>query len=228
MASGSLFSTSSTAQIARDVLLLPHSRPRRIAQRPWRCAQQKDDSLTDFHDFKLNDAITRALVEEKYATPTPIQAQTIPTVMSGRDVIGIAQTGTGKTAAFALPILHRLAASPRALGAQNLPRPGLEPDARTVGPDSRQLPRLRPASAAQIRAGDRRRLDGRAGPQPVPRRRYSRRHARPAPRSRQEQCAAAWRRRVLRARRSRPHARHGLHRRHPQNRGEASGQAGRR
>ena len=71
--------------------------------------------MTDFHDFKLNDAINRALVEEKYSTPTPIQAQTIPTVMSGRDVIGIAQTGTGKTAAFALPILHRLAASPRAL-----------------------------------------------------------------------------------------------------------------
>jgi superfamily II DNA/RNA helicase len=69
--------------------------------------------LADFQDFKLNDAITRALVEEKYLTPTPIQTQTIPTVMSGRDVIGIAQTGTGKTAAFALPILHYLAANPR-------------------------------------------------------------------------------------------------------------------
>ncbi len=68
--------------------------------------------MTDFHDFTLNDAITRALAEEKYLAPTPIQAQTIPTVMSGRDVIGIAQTGTGKTAAFALPILHRLAANP--------------------------------------------------------------------------------------------------------------------
>ena len=55
----------------------------------------------------------RALVQEKYLTPTPIQAQTIPNVMSGRDVIGIAQTGTGKTAAFALPLLHHLAASPR-------------------------------------------------------------------------------------------------------------------
>jgi len=77
------------------------------------CAHQKAPILTDFHDFKLNDAITRALAEEKYLTPTPIQAQTIPTVMSGRDVIGIAQTGTGKTAAFALPILHRLAASPQ-------------------------------------------------------------------------------------------------------------------
>ncbi len=70
--------------------------------------------MTDFNHFKLNDAITRALAEEKYVTPTPIQAQTIPTVMAGRDVIGIAQTGTGKTAAFALPILHRLAGSPRA------------------------------------------------------------------------------------------------------------------
>jgi len=69
--------------------------------------------LTSFHDLTLNDAITRALAEEKYLTPTPIQAQTIPTVMSGRDLIGIAQTGTGKTAAFALPILHRLAASTR-------------------------------------------------------------------------------------------------------------------
>ncbi|HUI15295.1 MAG TPA: DEAD/DEAH box helicase [Xanthobacteraceae bacterium] len=75
----------------------------------------KVQSLTEFHDFKLNDAIARALTEEKYATPTPIQAQTIPTVMAGRDVVGIAQTGTGKTAAFALPILHRLAAAPRAL-----------------------------------------------------------------------------------------------------------------
>jgi ATP-dependent RNA helicase RhlE len=69
--------------------------------------------LTHFHVFKLNDAITRALAEEKYLTPTPIQTQTIPIVMSGRDVIGIAQTGTGKTAAFALPILHHLAAQPK-------------------------------------------------------------------------------------------------------------------
>src|SRR5262245_40697387 len=68
---------------------------------------------SSFSDFKLNDSLLRALAEEKYQIPTPIQAQTIPTVMSGRDVIGIAQTGTGKTAAFALPILHRLSADPR-------------------------------------------------------------------------------------------------------------------
>jgi ATP-dependent RNA helicase RhlE len=68
---------------------------------------------SSFTAFELNESLLRALAEEKYQTPTPIQAQTIPTVMSGRDVIGIAQTGTGKTAAFALPILHRLAAVPR-------------------------------------------------------------------------------------------------------------------
>jgi ATP-dependent RNA helicase RhlE len=70
---------------------------------------QESFFVTTFDDFTLNDAIMRALAEEKYLAPTPIQAQTIPTVMSGRDVIGIAQTGTGKTAAFALPILQRLA-----------------------------------------------------------------------------------------------------------------------
>ncbi len=64
--------------------------------------------LTSFSDFGLADPIMRALQEENYRTPTPIQAQTIPLAMSGRDVIGIAQTGTGKTASFALPILHRL------------------------------------------------------------------------------------------------------------------------
>jgi ATP-dependent RNA helicase RhlE len=64
--------------------------------------------LTSFQDFGLADPISLALKEENYLTPTPIQAQTIPLAMSGRDVVGIAQTGTGKTAAFALPILHRL------------------------------------------------------------------------------------------------------------------------
>ena len=64
--------------------------------------------MTSFNDFGLAEPILRALAEEKYVTPTPIQAQTVPLVLSKRDVIGIAQTGTGKTAAFALPILHHL------------------------------------------------------------------------------------------------------------------------
>src|SRR6185503_9402715 len=64
--------------------------------------------LTSFQDFGLAEPISRALKEENYHTPTPIQAQTVPIAMTGRDVVGIAQTGTGKTAAFALPILHRI------------------------------------------------------------------------------------------------------------------------
>jgi ATP-dependent RNA helicase RhlE len=65
--------------------------------------------LTSFHDFGLAEPITRALSDENYVVPTPIQKQTLPVAMRGEDVIGIAQTGTGKTAAFALPILHRIA-----------------------------------------------------------------------------------------------------------------------
>jgi ATP-dependent RNA helicase RhlE len=64
--------------------------------------------LTSFQDFGLAEPIARALAEENYVTPTPIPAPTIPTALTGRDVVGIAQTGTGKTASFALPILHRL------------------------------------------------------------------------------------------------------------------------
>src|SRR5262245_43963707 len=74
---------------------------------------EKDSVLTSFHNLGLAAPITRALAEENYATPTPIQLQTIPVALASRDLIGIAQTGTGKTAAFALPILHHLAADRR-------------------------------------------------------------------------------------------------------------------
>jgi ATP-dependent RNA helicase RhlE len=69
--------------------------------------------LNSFNDLGLAAPILKALAEEGYATPTPIQAQAIPHILAGRDLEGIAQTGTGKTAAFALPILNRLAAEPR-------------------------------------------------------------------------------------------------------------------
>jgi ATP-dependent RNA helicase RhlE len=70
--------------------------------------------LTKFTELGLAAPILKALQSEGYETPTAIQAQAIPVVLSGRDVLGIAQTGTGKTAAFALPILHRLATDRRA------------------------------------------------------------------------------------------------------------------
>ena len=64
-----------------------------------------------FSDLKLIDPILRAVEEEGYTEPTPIQVQAIPHVLEGRDLLGLAQTGTGKTAAFALPLLQRLVAS---------------------------------------------------------------------------------------------------------------------
>ena len=65
-----------------------------------------------FTDFRLLPAIEQAISEQGYEKPTPIQSRAIPPGLEGRDVLGIAQTGTGKTAAFALPILNRLGQSP--------------------------------------------------------------------------------------------------------------------
>jgi len=74
-----------------------------------------------FADLRLAEPLLDAVAAEGYELATPIQAQTIPPIMEGRDVLGCAQTGTGKTAAFALPILHRLAADSRR-GRPPLPR----------------------------------------------------------------------------------------------------------
>jgi ATP-dependent RNA helicase RhlE len=68
--------------------------------------------LYKFSDFGLAAPILEAVAAEGYTTPTPIQSQAIPQVLRGRDLCGIAQTGTGKTAAFALPILQRLFSAP--------------------------------------------------------------------------------------------------------------------
>ena len=70
--------------------------------------------MTYFTDLGLAEPLIRALETKGYADPTPIQRQSIPALLEGRDLLGIAQTGTGKTAAFSLPSLHRLAANPKA------------------------------------------------------------------------------------------------------------------
>ena len=69
--------------------------------------------MTQFSELGLSEPLLRAIGAAGYAQPTPIQAGAIPLLLSGRDVVGIAQTGTGKTAAFVLPLLHSLAAAPR-------------------------------------------------------------------------------------------------------------------
>jgi superfamily II DNA/RNA helicase len=73
----------------------------------------KAHTLTDFLHLGLSTPILKALQAEGYETPTPIQAKAIPVVLAARDVLGIAQTGTGKTAAFAVPIIQRLATDRR-------------------------------------------------------------------------------------------------------------------
>lgn len=70
--------------------------------------EQEKDRLMKFSEMGLAEPVLKAIEVEGYHTPSPIQAQAIPVVMSGRDVLGCAQTGTGKTAAFALPTIHRL------------------------------------------------------------------------------------------------------------------------
>ena len=69
-----------------------------------------------FSDLNLIPPILKAAAEAGYEEPSPIQQKAIPPVLAGRDLLGCAQTGTGKTAAFAMPILQRLAAAPAPSG----------------------------------------------------------------------------------------------------------------
>jgi len=98
-----------------DALSYNSGHPR---QAPWALYRFnfQDFHLKTFEELNLLPAIKLALSDEQYTIPTPIQAQTIPAALEGRDVLGCAQTGTGKTAAFALPILHRLGQKPRKAG----------------------------------------------------------------------------------------------------------------
>jgi ATP-dependent RNA helicase RhlE len=69
-----------------------------------------------FQDLNLSQPILNALIEEGYTNPTPIQEKAIPIVLSGKDLMGVAQTGTGKTAAFAIPIIELLNKRPGKIG----------------------------------------------------------------------------------------------------------------
>jgi ATP-dependent RNA helicase RhlE len=76
--------------------------------------------MTTFNQMGLIEPILKALVHEGYTTPTPIQSQAIPHLLQGRDLLGCAQTGTGKTAAFALPILQHLHQAPGSAQRRNI------------------------------------------------------------------------------------------------------------
>ena len=68
-----------------------------------------ENQTMTFQNMRLHEPIVNAIVAQGYEEPTPIQSEAIPAAMNGRDILGCAQTGTGKTCAFAVPILHRLA-----------------------------------------------------------------------------------------------------------------------
>lgn len=74
----------------------------------WGADSRESKKLTKFTDLGLSEAILRAVSDAGYENPTPIQKAAIPALMDGRDIVGIAQTGTGKTAAFVLPLLHKI------------------------------------------------------------------------------------------------------------------------
>ena len=94
--------------------------------------------MTTFADLGLSPNILKALEKTTLKTPTPIQAQAIPHIMQGRDLMGLAQTGTGKTAAFGLPLLHRLLDIGHPPGPKQRARPDPCADARTDRPDQGQ------------------------------------------------------------------------------------------
>jgi ATP-dependent RNA helicase RhlE len=72
-----------------------------------------------FKELKITEPVLKALSDKEYVTPTPIQEQAIPAGIEGRDILGIAQTGTGKTAAFAIPIIEQLMKKERNQGSEN-------------------------------------------------------------------------------------------------------------
>jgi ATP-dependent RNA helicase RhlE len=71
--------------------------------------EKEKQTMTNFAGLELAQPILRAIADEGYVTPSPIQENSIPALIEGHDLLGVAQTGTGKTAAFALPLLHHLA-----------------------------------------------------------------------------------------------------------------------
>src|SRR5580693_6986 len=76
--------------------------------------QEPDEHpIETFDTLGLLPSVLRAVHDAGYTVPTPIQAQAIPLILKGRDIIGLAQTGTGKTAAFTLPIVNQLIDGPR-------------------------------------------------------------------------------------------------------------------
>ncbi len=135
-----------------------------------------------FETLGLAPALLRALAEHGYTTPTPIQAAAIPVVLAGRDLLAGAQTGTGKTAAFALPLLQRLFVNAAAgvRRRQRKPRALILTPTRELAAQVHDSIRGYAKHLRMSQHGDlRRRRHGSADRRAAPRRRHPRRHAGP-------------------------------------------------
>ena len=131
-----------------------------------------------FSDLGLSPEVLRAVEDAGYTVPTPIQEQAIPYVLMGRDVLGCAQTGTGKTASFTLPMIDILAAG-RARA--RMPRSLiLEPTRELAAQVAEAFETYGKYHKLDMALLDRRRELHRPGAQARPRRRRADRHARPA------------------------------------------------
>ena len=180
-----------------------------------------------FEELGLAETLLRAVCAQGYTTPTKIQAAAIPPVLEGRDVLGCAQTGTGKTAAFALPTLQRLSRQRRRSRAgrgrkirTRCSRPRANWRSKSARA-SRLRPLHRPAPCGHLR----RRRPAAAGPGLEGGRRHPRRHARPPARPDAARLRRPGARRSPHPRRGRPDARHGLHPRSAADRGQGAAAA---
>ena len=175
-------------------------------------------SAAGFAALGLNDVLVAAVAALGYEEPTPVQRQTIPLMLAGGDLLAQAATGTGKTAAFALPMIHRLGddvepgAGQKAWTAAGRAGVVLVPTRELAMQVAEAIAQVRPRQRTHRRAGVRRRTDDAADPRPRSRRRHRRRHARARARSPAAAVAGARRGRRPRAGRGRRDARHGLRR----------------
>jgi len=132
--------------------LLKQPPPRRLVRV---AAHERTHLSQSFSELSLAEPLLRALASENYATPTPIQREAIPHLLAGRDLLGLAQTGTGKTAAFALPILQHLAAAraPTGRGPRALVLTPTRELAIQIGESFRRYGRHLPLASAVVFGG---------------------------------------------------------------------------
>ena len=167
-------------------------------------------ALMPFSSFGLDPLLLRGIRELGFARPTPIQQQAIPPALLGKDVLGCAATGSGKTAAFGLPILHRLMGKPRRTTRALILTPTRELCAQ-IDAHIQELAVHTPVTSAAIFGGV---GHGPAGARAARRRRHHRGDAGAAARPLPQALRRAQGPRDPGARRGRPHARHGLPARH--------------